>query len=233
MTIKPHPHRERRERHASRRRLWGRAKGKPLSAHQSNLVQELLPTLAALPGPLSHFGGAQSVSLEIGFGGGEHLLHLAKNEPNCGFIGAEPFLNGVAKTLAGITERELDNIRIHHGDVTEVMAALPKNSLDRIYILYPDPWPKPRHYKRRLIQEDFIAELYRVLKPDAPLYFASDIISYVDWALARILRHGGFEWSAESSSNWLTPYENWPSTRYEAKARREGRTPHYFTFIKA
>ncbi len=223
---------QKKQRHPDRRKLWGRAKGKRLSPHQTSLMENLLPQLRALPSPLENFEPNQRVTLEIGFGGGEHLLHLARRFPDEGFIGAEPFLNGVAKTLNGISNDGLKNIRIHHGDVSMVLQALPDACLERIYILYPDPWPKPRHYKRRLIQEEFIAELFRVLKPNAELRFASDIVSYVDWALARILRHGGFLWRANSAADWLTPYKNWPSTRYEAKAFREGRTPHYFTFIK-
>ena len=220
------------QRHHSRRKLWGRAKGKRLSPHQASLIENLLPKVQAMPDPLGKFELDKKITLEIGFGGGEHLLHLARSHPGQGFIGAEPFLNGVAKTLNGIDTDGLKNIRIHHGDVSEVLQSLPDNSLERIYILYPDPWPKPRHYKRRLIQEEFIEELYRVLKPGYELRFASDIVSYVDWALARILRHGGFSWNATSATDWQTPYKNWPSTRYEAKAYREGRTPHYFTFVK-
>ncbi len=219
-------------RHISRQNIWGRAKGKPLSAHQTALVETLLPTLQALPDPLLGAKSPQDTVLEIGFGGGEHLLHCAMSNPGHNFIGAEPFLNGVAKTLNGIQQHKLKNIRLHHGDVYAVLDVLPDACLDMVYILYPDPWPKPRHYKRRLVQEKLIAELYRVLKPGGELRFASDIVSYIDWALARILRHGGFAWDANSATNWLTPYENWPSTRYEAKAFREGRTPHYFIFEK-
>ncbi|PHR93818.1 MAG: tRNA (guanosine(46)-N7)-methyltransferase TrmB [Robiginitomaculum sp.] len=220
-----------------RRRLWGRAQGRPLSAHQEGLVKTLLPEILALPAPLSAFEGKSRVTLEIGFGGGEHLLRQAQAHPDQGYIGAEPFLNGVAKALSGIDAAGLDNIRLHHGDVRAVLDELPDNILDCVYILYPDPWPKPRHYKRRLIQEDFIADIYRVLKPGGELRFASDIISYVDWALARILRYrpesgAGFSWDVSSVQDWLTPYAGWSSTRYEAKALREGRTPHYFTFMK-
>ena len=225
---------EQKQRRAERRQLWGRAKGRPLSAHQAALVETLLPKISvpvdgdALVGLKSY----DTLTLEIGFGGGEHLLHRARENPKAGFIGAEPFLNGVAKALTGIEKDDLKNIRLHHGDVRAVFDALPDASLDMIYILYPDPWPKPRHYKRRLIQEDLIEELHRALKPGGQLRFASDIISYVDWALARILRHGGFAWEAESCADWAVPYEGWPSTRYEAKAYREGRTPHYFRFLK-
>ncbi len=225
-------HKQRRE---ERRRLWGRAKGRPLSPRQAKLVEILLPQITVQHKSGNALAGLETykeVVLEIGFGGGEHLLHIAQQKPAHVFLGAEPFLNGVAKTLTGIEQQGLKNIRLHHGDVRAVLDALPDASLDMIYILYPDPWPKPRHYKRRLIQEDLIEDLYRTLKPGAELRFASDIISYVDWALARILRHGGFDWNAESCADWGSPYEDWPSTRYEAKAYREGRTPHYFRFLR-
>ena len=213
-------------------RLWGRSKGKALSAHQKRLIETLLPQISVGAAPLAGLEGYSKTILESGFGGGEHLLHMAAAHPDTGFIGAEPFLNGVAKALAGIDKIGLENIRLRHGDVETVLDALADGALDTLYSLYPDPWPKPRHYKRRLIQEDFIAKVHRVLKPGGEFRFASDIISYVDWALARVLRHGGFDWDASSTSDWGTAYADWPSTRYEAKALREGRTPHYFTFVK-
>jgi len=214
------------------RRLWGRAKGRPLSPYQAGLVQNLLPRLAVGESPLAALDKFETIDLEIGFGGGEHLLHQARNDPSTGFIGAEPFLTGVAKALAGIDKDGLANINLHHGDVRPVLDNFPDGSINNIYMLYPDPWPKPRHFKRRLIQEHFISELHRVLKPGGELRFASDIPSYADWALARILKHGGFDWPAGNANDWLSPYPDWPSTRYEAKALREGRTPHYFNFIK-
>lgn len=232
MNVEPH-----KERRIERRKLWGRAQGRPLSRHQAEMIDTLLPKIKAVPAPLSGFADKKRVTLEIGFGGGEHLLFRAGENPDEGFIGAEPFLNGVAKALVGIEARKLTNIRIHLGDVRAVLSELPDCCLDCIYILYPDPWPKPRHYKRRLIQDDFIEDLYRVLKTGGELRFASDIISYVDWALARFLRFssntgGAFVWQVDGVQDWLTSYEGWPSTRYEAKAFREGRTPHYFTFVK-
>lgn len=215
------------------RRLWVRAKGKPLSPYQSGLVETILPTLSIdTQTPLTGLDGFKSVRLEVGFGGGEHLLHRARQNPDTLFIGVEPFLNGIAKTLAGIDRNGLKNIRLHHGDVWQFLENLPDASLNHIDILYPDPWPKPRHYKRRLIQEDLIAEFHRILKSGKELNFASDIPSYVDWALVRILRHGGFAWDAETCADWMEPYEGWPGTRYEAKAYREGRTPHYFRFVR-
>jgi len=220
------------------RRLWGRAKGKPLSRYQAGLVTDKLPSITLdIKEPLAGLLQYDNIRLEVGFGGAEHLLHRALENPDTGFIGVEPFLNGVAKALAGIeklgqTNTRLTNIRLHPGDVWQFLETVPDNSLEHIDILYPDPWPKPRHYKRRLIKADLIAEFHRILKPGAELHFASDIPSYINWALVRILRHGGFIWSADSSADWQTPYAGWPSTRYEAKALREGRTPHYFKFVR-
>ena len=221
------------------RRLWGRAKGKPLSPYQTGLVETKLEAISVDVGkPLAGLGDYKNIRMEVGFGGAEHLLHRAEENPDTVFIGVEPFLNGVAKALAGIDRTDLKNIRLHHGDVWQFLENLPDASLDHIDILYPDPWPKARHYKRRLIQEDLISEFHRVLKPGCELHFASDIPSYIDWALVRILNfkdetgHGGFEWNSESAANWQTPYDGWPGTRYEAKAYREGRTPHYFRFVR-
>ena len=222
------------------RRLWGRAQGRPLSAYQSGLVDGLLPSVS-FPKNASDIktlrSGQQKIVLEIGFGGAEHLLHKASAEPNTLHIGVEPFLNGVAKALAGIDRNDLENIILHHGDVRDVLDVLPDACLDSVYILFPDPWPKQRHFKRRLIQEELISAMFRVLKSGGQLFFASDITSYVDWALMRILRYkdengNGFEWPAEKAGDWMDPYPDWPGTRYEAKAFREGRTPHYFTFKK-
>jgi tRNA (guanine-N7-)-methyltransferase len=221
-----------------RRRLWGRAQGRPLSAHQAALVNTLLPRIAtALPDPLNGLQGFDGIMLEIGFGGAEHLLHRAQENPKTAYIGVEPFLNGVGKALAGIEKLQLDNVRLHHGDVRNVLDGLPDACLEAAYILFPDPWPKPRHFKRRLIQEELISQLHRVLKPGGKLFFASDILTYVDWSFTRILRFSnpegkGFDWPANSQADWMQPYEGWPGTRYEAKAFREGRTPHYFTFVK-
>lgn len=222
------------------RRLWGRAQGRPLSTYQSSLVDGLLPMvkLPADPKQLKILIDVdRPVNLEIGFGGAEHLIHKAGSDREALYIGVEPFLNGVAKALVGIDKSNLENVRLHHGDVRDVLDRLPDDCLDNAYILFPDPWPKPRHFKRRLIQQELINGLHRVLKPGGHLYFASDITSYVDWALIRILRyrdpHGrGFDWPAKNAKDWMQAYPDWPGTRYEAKAFREGRTPHYFTFNK-
>jgi tRNA (guanine-N7-)-methyltransferase len=215
-------------------RTFGRAKGRPLTPLVQAMWDEHFPRLkwdidAPLPeGPLW---------LEIGFGGAEHLLWQAEQNPEAHLIGAEPFLNGVAKAVRGAVEGNLDNLSLHHGDVRDVLAALPDASLDRAFILFPDPWPKSRHHKRRLLRTAFIAELHRVIKPGGELRFASDIIHYVDWTLTRVKRFsgkegGGFEFSPSSQTDWRTRPADWPGTRYEAKAEREGRTSHYFSFTK-
>ncbi len=215
------------------RRLWGRTKGKALSAYQSGLVERLLPQLGVdIEHPLRTLERFDGVRLEIGFGGAEHLLHRAAQNPDSGFIGVEPFINGVAKALAGIDRHGLDNIRLHAGDVWDFIGNIADNSLDHIDILYPDPWPKKRHYKRRLIRSDLVAEFHRILKPGGHVHFASDIPSYINWALERFLAHGGFDWAAQSQADWLTPFAGWCQTRFEARALREGRTPHYFVFAK-
>lgn len=214
-------------------RLYGRAKGKPLSAYQAGLIETFLPDIAINPeAPLKGLDGFTERWLEIGFGGAEHLLHRAAENENRVIIGAEPFLNGVAKCCAGMDRQKLDNIRLHHGDVRDVLPNIADESLDGLYILFPDPWPKARHNKRRILSSEFIAEVHRILKPGAPLYFASDIIDYVDWTLTRIDAHGGFGFTPKDKSDFLTPYEGWPGTRYQKKAIREGRVPHYFIFTR-
>jgi len=171
--------------------------------------------------------------MEIGFGGAEHLIHRARHNPGAGIIGAEPFLNGVAKALAGVEEHDLKNVFLHHGDARDVMDLLPDHALSRLYILFPDPWPKARHNKRRIINGAFLKDVRRVLKPGGQLLFASDIIDYVDWTLTRLMRDGNFTFDPAGPSSWRTPYEGWPGTRYEAKAIREGRPCHYLTFQTA
>lgn len=205
-------------------RTFGRAKGRTLTASQSALMEAHWDRLSIAPGDALP---PSPVWLEIGYGMGSHLLHLGRSHPDTSIIGAEPFLNGTAKALRGIVEEELDNVRLFRGDVRELMSGMPNGCLERAYILFPDPWPKTRHNKRRLIRSAFIRELYRVIEPGGTLVFASDIPHYVDWALSRFRNHGGFDWDG---SDPKTPPKNWPGTKYEAKARREGRTPYWFEF---
>lgn len=164
--------------------------------------------------------------LEIGFGGGEHLAHQAELHPNINFIGAEPFLNGVAKLLALIEAKRLANIAIHDGDARYLLEALPDASLERIYLLYPDPWPKARHAKRRFVSAETLGHFHRLLKSGGLFLFASDIADYVDWTHQHAAAHGGFVEEGDPQE----PFENWMQTRYEAKARREGRETAYLRF---
>ncbi len=217
--------------------LFGRRKGKPLRSGQALHMADLLPKLRVDLAQLSEGhvpleSAGDDLWLEIGFGGGEHLAADAKSQPDVRFIGCEPFVNGVAKLLAQINVHKLENIRLHHGDAMDVLVALPDAALERVNILYPDPWPKLRHRKRRFFSDRTLAELARVMKPGAQLRFATDIDDYAGWALARVLRSPDFDWPARSSSDWLVPWAGWPGTRYEAKAFREGRTPAYLTFIR-
>jgi len=191
-------------------RTFGRAKGKPLSPAQSELMREV----------------------EIGFGGAEHLLWQAEHNPHVTLLGVEPFLNGVAKAVRGIAEKKLTNVKLHRGDARDVLTVLPDGCLDSVFVLFPDPWPKVRHHKRRIINADFIKELYRVIRPGGRFRFASDIVHYVDWTLTRLYKHGGFNWTAKQKDDWRVRPQDWPSTRYLEKALREGRSGHFFEFIR-
>lgn len=217
--------------------FYGRRKGKALRPMQADRLQTLLPRLqldlsrpapadlaTLFPHPVA------SVRLEIGFGGGEHLIHRASESPGVGFIGIEPFVNGMAKALAAIEGGGLDNIRLSDRDGLDVLGWLPDASLARVVLLYPDPWPKKRHFKRRFVGDGALAQLARVLRPGGEFHFASDIASYIDWTLWHVRGHGAFAWPAMSEADWRQPWPNWISTRYEQKARREGRTPCYLTF---
>ncbi|MES1198920.1 MAG: tRNA (guanosine(46)-N7)-methyltransferase TrmB [Pseudomonadota bacterium] len=168
---------------------------------------------------------------EIGFGGGEHLVAQAQAHPDYRFIGVEPFLNGVGSCLRHIEESGAQNIRLHHGDARDVLARLPDASLDRIYILFPDPWPKTRHWKRRLIQADFIAELARVLKADGAVRFATDWKNYAAWTLEFFLKDLHFRWSAERAADWRDPWPDHVTTRYQEK-RLGDCSPIFLEFIR-
>lgn len=215
-------------------RLYGRQQDKPLKARQQQLMETLLPRLAVpMDGPVDPkalFPQADEIHLEVGFGGGEHLAWQAANNPRAGFIGAEPFVNGVAKALVHVDDNKLGNVRIHFGDARPLLEALPAASLARLYVLHPDPWPKKRHFKRRMISPWFFAEAARLLKSGGTLRVASDIRDYIRWTLMHAQNAAEFEWTAERAADWKTRPEDWPQTRYEAKSRREGRTPAYLVF---
>jgi len=219
--------------------FYGRRKGKPLSRRQTDLMENRLPALRV---DLQHPAPAYladlfpvdvtSVCLEVGFGGGEHLLHRARENPQTGFIGCEPFITSMAKTVSVIETEGFKNIRLYDDDAVDLLDWLPEASLDLVYQLYPDPWPKRRHWKRRFISPENLDRYARVLKPGAEFRFASDIDTYVDWTLRHMRDHARFEWTANSAGDWRTPWPNWPGTRYEAKAFRENRIPRYLTFCR-
>lgn len=221
-----------------RHRLYGRAAGKPLSKRQQGLVNDLLPRLAIPEAgagdlfPAVLFGAAmRGVWLEIGFGGGEHLAGQAMRHRDIGFIGAEPFIDGVAKLLTAIEENGLSNIRLRRGDARDLLASFSEASIDRAFILFPDPWPKTRHRKRRLIQPAFVAELARVLKPGARLRFATDWSDYASRALLDIQRDGHFAWTAESPDDWRRPPADHVTTRYQEK-RLGDCEPVFLDFVR-
>jgi tRNA (guanine-N7-)-methyltransferase len=218
--------------------LFGRRKGKTLRPYQAGLMETLLPKIRidldrGLDKPADLFSAKpKELHLEIGFGGGEHLVADALANPECGYFGCEPFVNGVAKLLAEIETRDIPNIRVHPGDAGELIDALPANSLSGVCLLYPDPWPKRRHRERRFVSDSMLMRLARTMRPGAELRFATDIDDYAGWTLARVMRSADFAWEATKASDWLTPWSGWPGTRYEAKAFREGRRPAYLTFIR-
>ncbi|MCF6199649.1 MAG: tRNA (guanosine(46)-N7)-methyltransferase TrmB [Hyphomicrobiaceae bacterium] len=222
-----------------RRQVHGRIKGGKLSPRKQILCDELLPRLRITPcqpdslTPLKLFSAdSQKVWLEIGFGGGEHLAWQAAQNPDIGFIGCEPFLNGVAKLLVFIDEQGLPNIRIRDDDAVDILEALAPNSIDRLFILHPDPWPKKRHHKRRFISRINLDLMAKVLKPGAELRFASDIPHYVAWTLKHMAPRTDFIWTARSAKDWRSRPADWPATRYGQKALREGRPPAHLTFVR-
>jgi tRNA (guanine-N7-)-methyltransferase len=218
------------------RAFFGRRKGHPLRPAQAELFETLLPRLALDPGVLPRDlrtlfpVPVEEVRLEIGFGGGEHLIAEAEANPRVGFIGIEPFVNGMAKALAAIGARGLRNIRLHHGDAIEVVARLPQASLARVDLIHPDPWPKRRHWKRRFVQDESVAAIARMLRPGGEFRFVSDIPDYAAWTLVRLLRSPVFEWTAERADDWRQPWPGFSGTRYQAKAHREGRAPCFLMF---
>lgn len=217
--------------------FYGRRKGKALRPAQQALMAELLPRLridVSAPTPadlaLLYEPKVEAVRLEIGSGGGEHVVGEAAASPQIGHIAAEPFINGVAKTLAAIDEHGLSNLLLFDDDATRLLDWLPVASLARIDLLYPDPWPKRRHWKRRFVNRDNLDRFARVLEPGGVFRFASDIDTYVNWTLAHVLAHPDFEWTARRAADWNEPWPGWTRTRYEAKAIREGRHPAFLVF---
>jgi len=220
-----------------RRGFFGRRKGHRLRPRHAGLLETLLPQLALdltepAPPDLARLfpGRVEDVWLEIGFGGGEYLTARAAENPGIGFIGCEPFVNGMAKALAAIAEYKLQNIRLHLGDAVEVLDWLPAGALAGVDLIYPDPWPKRRHWKRRFIQQQTIADMAHVLRPGGEFRFVTDVPDYAAWTLARLRRAPEFVWTAECADDWRQPWPGFVGTRYQAKTAREGRPPCYLIF---
>ncbi|MCP4385499.1 MAG: tRNA (guanosine(46)-N7)-methyltransferase TrmB [Hyphomicrobiales bacterium] len=217
--------------------LYGRRIGKPLSPRRAKLMATVFQTLAIdlrvpPPQPLTRLfvNPVDDVRLEIGFGAGEHLVACATRLPASGFVGVEPFVEGMAATVAAIDLAGHGNIRLFNGDAADVLEWVPAASLAEIDMLFPDPWPKRRHWKRRFVNSTNLDRIARTLKPGGIFRFASDSEDYVAWTLRHLLARADFGWTAECADDWRQPFPDWPGTRYEAKARRAGRLPTFLTF---
>ncbi len=222
------------------RNFYGRFRGKTIRDSQQSYLDEDLAKLSPgavgwdenpdrAPIDLAALFGGKPVWLEVGFGGGEHMVHMAATNPDIGIIGCEPFINGVAMLLGKIRKAGVTNVAVHPGDVRDLFDVLPEGSIAKAFLNYPDPWPKKRHHRRRFVTQEHLQPLHRVLAPGAEFRVATDIPDYVRQTMEEVPR-AGFEWLAEGSADWREPWSDWLSTRYEQKALREGRTPHYMTF---
>lgn len=224
------------------RNFYGRVHGKTMNQAQKDYLDEDLEALS--PGDVSwetnpnrdpidmaaRFKG-KPVWLEIGFGGGEHLVHMGETYPDVEIIGCEPYINGVAMLLGKIRRMGTGNVAVHPGDARDLFDVIPDGSIEKAFLNYPDPWPKKRHHRRRFVTTEHLEPLFRVLKPGAEFRVATDIEDYVRQTLQEVPKVG-FKWTAEGPDDWRKPWADWHSTRYEQKALREGRTPHYLTFVK-
>jgi tRNA (guanine-N7-)-methyltransferase len=219
------------------RAFFGRRKGHKLRPRQARLLETLLPRLAidlSAPAPAdlrTHFPvPVTDVVLEIGFGGGESMINEAQAQPRTGFLGVEPFVNGMAKALAAIESGGFKNIRLHFDDAVSLIDWLPAASLGRIDLIHPDPWPKRRHWKRRFVQDEMIAQLARILRPGGEFRFVTDIADYAAWTLLRCLRSDQFQWTARCADDWRKAWPGFTHTRYHAKAAREQRASCFLIF---
>jgi tRNA (guanine-N7-)-methyltransferase len=225
--------------HSAELRSFGRRRGRKLSPRQTQLMSDLLPRLSfdlEEPAPErveSLFAvPASEVWLEIGFGGSEHLIWQAKRHPDVGLIGCEPFEDGVVKALTAIDEGALGNVRLWADDVRPLLRWLPEASISRVFMLFPDPWPKKRHNKRRLFSLDLLHMLARVMKPGAEFRLATDIADYARTSLMAVSQAPVFRWTAAGPQDWREQPADWPQTRYQAKAGREGRHCYFFRFVR-
>ncbi len=222
------------------RNFYGRVKGKTLRPAQETYLDEDLAALSPgavdwevnperLPLDLKARFGDRPVWLEVGFGGGEHLVHQAAQNPDVAIIGCEPFLNGVAMLLGKIRAAGVTNLAVYPGDARNLFDVLPEGAMSKAFLLYPDPWPKKKHHRRRFVTPEHLDPLAEVLAPGAEFRVATDIPDYVRQTLVEVPK-AGFDWLAERPGDWRAPWGDWLSTRYEQKALREGRVPHYLTF---
>ena len=224
------------------RNFYGRFRGKTIRASQKDYLENDLDALS--PGPIdwdinpdrvkldpSAIFDGKDIWLEIGFGGGEHLVAMAERYPEIGLIGCEPFINGVAMLLGKIRKADVENLKVHPGDVRDLFDVMPDAAISKAFLNYPDPWPKARHHRRRFVTAEHLEPLFRVLKPGAEFRVATDIPDYVRQTLEEVPK-AGFVLETALPDGMNTPWDDWVSTRYEQKALREGRDPHYLTFRK-
>ena len=214
-------------------RSFGRRRGRKPSERQVALMHEVLPRVAVDRSAPSNSQGTGEKWIEIGFGGGEHLIWQAKHNPDVAIIGCEPFEDGVIKVLTKIDDDKIGNIRLHMGDARDVLRWLPEASIARAFVLFPDPWPKRKHRKRRLVNPVTLALLARVMKPGAELRIGTDIGDYARTILQAFSTQSDFDWLAEGPNDWRVRPADWPETRYEQKAEREGRARYYLRFLRA
>lgn len=217
------------------RAFFGRRSGKKLHGGQKAQVAEILPRfeieLTDTLDPRTLFPEADRIVIEIGYGGGEHLARKAAEQPGTGFVGCEVFTGGIGKMVQAIDANGLNNVRLYTDDALKLLMALPEASVDEVYLLYPDPWPKTRHHKRRFVSPTTLEQLARVIRPGGVFNFATDIEDYANWTLAHILRQPLFIFTPQEPGSWHASYPGWQPTRYEKKARREGRMrSFYFSF---
>ena len=223
------------------RNFYGRFKGKALSAKQSKTLRDEFTKYSIKnisweenpqrkPLNLTEIFAKKNIWLEIGFGGGEHLIHQAKLNPDIAIIGCEPYINGLAMLLGKLSDQSCNNIRLYDGDVRNIFDVLPQSSIEKVFLLYPDPWPKKKHHRRRFVTQEFLKPLHKSMKAGSKFRIATDIKDYVRQTLQEAPK-AGFKWLAEDASDWHSPWCDWIPTRYELKALKEGRVPYYLTFV--